>query len=76
MLAAVAAGAVYQAVLLTGAGVSCIALLTPPEEALQGKKGRGRGHTYTLLLEKSLVGGGLFWSWEINSIVSTDVISD
>lgn len=34
MLAAVAAGAVDQAVLLTGAGVGCIALLTPPEEAL------------------------------------------
>lgn len=34
MLAAVAAGAVDQAVLLTGAGVGRIALLTPPEEAL------------------------------------------
>lgn len=39
MLAAVAAGAVDQAVLLTGAGVGCIALLTPPEEALHGGKG-------------------------------------
>lgn len=37
MLAAVAAGAVDQAVLLTGAGVGCIALLTPPEEALDRK---------------------------------------
>jgi len=34
VLAAVAAGAVDQAVFLTGAGVGCIALLTPPEEAL------------------------------------------
>lgn len=38
MLAAVAAGAVDQAVLLTGAGVGCIALLTPPEEALHRKR--------------------------------------
>lgn len=35
MLAAVAAGAVDQAVLLAGAGVGRIALLTPPEEALR-----------------------------------------
>lgn len=39
MLAAVAAGAVDQAVLLTGAGVGCIALLTPPEEALHMRGG-------------------------------------
>lgn len=39
VLAAVAAGAVDQAVLLAGAGVGCIALLTPPEEALHGERG-------------------------------------
>lgn len=43
MLAAVAAGAVDQAVLLTGAGVGCIALLTPPEEALHRERGWGVG---------------------------------
>lgn len=40
VLAAVAAGTVDQAVLLTGAGVGCIALLTPPEEALHRKGAR------------------------------------
>lgn len=40
VLAAVAAGAVDQAVLLTGAGVGCIALLTPSEEALCRKRSR------------------------------------
>ena len=38
MLAAVAAGAVNQAVLLPGTGVRCIALLTPPEEALRVRR--------------------------------------
>ena len=47
VLAAVATGSVYQAVLLTGAGVSCIALLTPPEEALEENKRGGRGVTQT-----------------------------
>lgn len=42
VLAAVAAGAVDQAVLLTGAGVGCIALLTPPEEALHRERGHGK----------------------------------
>lgn len=46
VLAAVAAGAVDQAVLLTGAGVGCIALLTPPEEALHRKKGHGNTSRY------------------------------
>lgn len=41
MLAAVAAGAVDQAVLLTGAGVGRIALLTPPEEALRTENTNG-----------------------------------
>lgn len=34
VLAAVAAGAVDQAVLLPGTGVRCVTLLAPPEEAL------------------------------------------
>lgn len=41
MLAAVAAGPVDQAVLLARAGVGRVALLTPPEEALE--KGGGDG---------------------------------
>lgn len=51
VLASVAAGAVDQAVLLTGAGVGCIALLTPPEEALHRK-----GAWKHLRLQKDVLG--------------------
>lgn len=57
MLAAVAAGAVDQAVLLTGAGVGRIALLTPPEEALNRKGARNRFGS----LDGPPWGGELLW---------------
>lgn len=76
MLAAVAAGAVYQAVLLTGAGVSCIALLTPPEEALQGNKGRGGEVIQTPCQTTCGWRIILVRRKQVNSTASLEVISD